>query len=58
MSFGARAVGEACREVERLARAGEELAGLSGRVTRIEAAFGEAATLLRHEFVTPVSETA
>ena len=51
VSFGARAVGEACREVERLVQAGGDLSELPGRVARIDAAFGEASTLLYEKFV-------
>lgn len=58
LTFGARIVGEACREVEQLARAGEDLRELSHRVAGIEAAFGEAATLLNDEFVARTRENA
>jgi len=58
MSFGARAVGEACSEVERLAKLETDLSGLAALISRVDAAFAEASALLHMEFVERVRQSA
>ena len=58
LSFGARAVGEACRELEVLASSGAGLSELSEAVARVELAFAEASPLLHAAFVARATEDA